>query len=57
MYLVPVCNFLKDYSVVIKTFNCKESKMIWEGKVSRKLPRDIQGACWESTEFSLKNVA
>ena len=42
MYLVPVCNFLKDYSVVIKTFNCKESKMIWEGKVSRKLPRDIQ---------------
>ncbi len=27
---------------MIKTFKCKETLKIWEGEVSRKLPRDIQ---------------
>ncbi len=27
---------------MIISFNCKETKGIWEGKASRKLPRDIQ---------------
>jgi proteic killer suppression protein len=27
---------------MIKTFQCKETKGIWEGKLSRKLPRNIQ---------------
>jgi proteic killer suppression protein len=27
---------------MIKSFKCKETQGIWEGKASRKLPRDIQ---------------
>jgi len=27
---------------VIKTFKCKETRKIWEGEASRKLPVDIQ---------------
>ena len=26
----------------IKSFNCKETAKIWEGKFSKKLPQDIQ---------------
>ncbi len=27
---------------MITSFNCKETQAIWDGKSSRKLPRDIQ---------------
>lgn len=27
---------------MIKSFNCYETQKIWEGEVSKKLPRDIQ---------------
>lgn len=27
---------------MIRSFTCKETKLIWQGTVSRKLPRDIQ---------------
>jgi len=27
---------------MIKSFKCKETERIWQGTVSRKLPRDIQ---------------
>lgn len=27
---------------MIKSFRCKETEQIWKGKVSRRLPRDIQ---------------
>jgi proteic killer suppression protein len=27
---------------MIKSFACKETEAVWEGRVSRKLPRDIQ---------------
>jgi proteic killer suppression protein len=27
----------------IKSFNCKQTEKIWEGKFSKKLPQDIQG--------------
>lgn len=30
------------YHVMIKSFSCKETLGIWEGKASRKLPTDIQ---------------
>lgn len=32
---------------MIKSFKCKETKKIWEGKFSRKLPNDIQGKALE----------
>jgi proteic killer suppression protein len=28
--------------MAIHSFACKETKLIWEGNISRKLPRDIQ---------------
>lgn len=28
---------------MIKSFRCKETEQIWNGKASRSLPRDIQG--------------
>ena len=28
--------------VMIKDFKCRETELIWQGQVSRRLPRDIQ---------------
>jgi toxin HigB-1 len=27
---------------MLKSFNCKETEKIWQGEMSRKLPRDMQ---------------
>lgn len=42
---------------MIKEFYCKETKKIWEGKFSKKLPTDIQSSNIAIDKLALLNAA
>ena len=40
--MLDVTNATCYYLFMIKSFSCKETEKIWNGKISKKLPPDIQ---------------